>query len=157
MRDIIPQIHKWFLSAECQSLPGTHILSRGFWRSEPNEFHNFDTVKAINDHDGDSTPREIDVEESDSTDEELVEEDELLEEETHNLPITLEVFRDNTIWFNYNPQDHSESMCTICQEGYNATSRISSLACTHFYHENCIQQWLTSHSCTCPLCNYVVG
>jgi hypothetical protein len=141
-----------------QSLPGTHILSRGFWRSEPTEFHTFDTVKAINDHENDSTPSEIDVEETDSTDEELVEEDELLEEENpNNRPITLEVFREITIWFNYNPHSHSESMCTICQEGYTATSRISSLACTHFYHVCCIQQWLTSHSCLCPLCNYVVG
>ena len=160
MRDIIPQIRKWFQSAECQWLPGTHILSRGFWRSEPTEYHNFDSVKAINDHDEDPSQSEIDAEEPDSTDEELIEENDLLEEETeplNNGPITLELFRDNTIWFNYNPQAHSESMCTICQEGYNTTSRISSLACTHFYHEDCIQQWLTSHSCLCPLCNYVVG
>ena len=160
MRDIIPQIRKWFQSAECQALPGTHILSRGFWRSEPTEYHNFDSVKAINDHDDDPFQSEIDAEEPDSTDEELIEENDLLEEETetpNNRPITLELFRNNTIWFNYNPQAHSESLCTICQEGYNVTSRISSLVCTHFYHEGCIQQWLTSHSCLCPLCNYVVG
>ncbi|KAJ8322727.1 Glycerol kinase [Batrachochytrium dendrobatidis] len=41
MRDIIPQIRKWF-NQQCQALPGTHILSRGFWRSKPTEYHNFD-------------------------------------------------------------------------------------------------------------------
>ncbi|KAK6094635.1 hypothetical protein MT418_004923 [Batrachochytrium dendrobatidis] len=105
-------------------------------------------VKAINDHEDDPAPSEIDAEEPDSTDEELIEEDGLLEEETEspsNRPITLELFRDNTMWFNYNPQAHSESMCTIYQEDYNSTSRISFLACTQFYHEDCIQQWLTSH------------
>ena len=81
--------------------------------------HNFDSVKAINDHDEDPSQSEIDAEEIDSTDEELIEENDLLEEETetpNNRPITLELFRNNTIWFNYNPQAHSESMCTICQE-----------------------------------------
>jgi hypothetical protein len=57
-------------------------LSRGFWRSEPPEFHNFDSVKAINDHEGDPARSEIDAEEIDSTDEELIDEDSLLEEET---------------------------------------------------------------------------
>jgi hypothetical protein len=74
-------------------------LSRGFWRSEPTEYHNFDSVKAINDHEDDPSQSDIDAEEPDSTDEELIEENDLLEEE----------------------------------------------------------QWLTSHSCLCPLCNYVVG
>ena len=95
MRDIIPQIRKWFQSAECQALPGTHILSRGFCRSEPTEYHNFDSVKAINDHDEDPSQSEIDAEEPDSTDEELIEENDLLEEETetpNNRPITLELF-----------------------------------------------------------------
>jgi hypothetical protein len=139
MGDIIPQIRKWFQSAESQALPGTHILSRGFWRSEPTEYHNFDSVKAINDHEDDPSQSEIDAEEIDSTDNDLLEEE---TETPNNRPITLELFRNYTIWFNFNPLAHSESLCTICQEGYNVFSRISSLACTHFYHEGCIQQWL---------------
>ncbi|OAJ40918.1 hypothetical protein BDEG_24601 [Batrachochytrium dendrobatidis JEL423] len=136
MRDIIPQIRKWFNQQSAKRYQELIFCQED---SGDLNLQNITIliVKAINDHEDDPAPSEIDAEEPDSTDEELIEEDGLLEEETEspsNRLITLELFRDNTMWFNYNPQAHRESMCTIYQEGYNSTSRISSLASTYIIY-----------------------
>ncbi|CAF1651461.1 unnamed protein product [Adineta ricciae] len=43
-------------------------------------------------------------------------------------------------------------MCAICLETFNNKDKIRKLACTHYYHIECIDPWLLSHQ-SCPLCN----
>jgi len=42
--------------------------------------------------------------------------------------------------------------CTICQE-YICTDVIRSLACSHFYHIDCIDKWFTENK-KCPQCRF---
>lgn len=47
-----------------------------------------------------------------------------------------------------------EDQCSICLESYIAGSRVSTLACSHTYHEECIRRWFLQ-SLACPLCRSV--
>ena len=41
--------------------------------------------------------------------------------------------------------------CVICQEDYNITEKICYLPCFHFYHSQCIRQWVQTSN-ICPIC-----
>jgi hypothetical protein len=45
--------------------------------------------------------------------------------------------------------------CSICLEDYAASDSIRKLGCGHFYHESCIDRWL-SQSRECPYCKQPV-
>ncbi|EGF79212.1 hypothetical protein BATDEDRAFT_25786 [Batrachochytrium dendrobatidis JAM81] len=87
MRDIIPQIRKWFNQQSAKRYQELIFCQED---SGDLNLQNITIliVKAINDHEDDPAPSEIDAEEPDSTDEELIEEDGLLEEETETPKIT---------------------------------------------------------------------
>jgi hypothetical protein len=51
------------------------------------------------------------------------------------------------------PED--KSACTICIEDYVEGDEIKSLPCLHFYHSECIDEWLKRSKC-CPNCNVCV-
>ncbi|ESQ32536.1 hypothetical protein EUTSA_v10005099mg [Eutrema salsugineum] len=42
-------------------------------------------------------------------------------------------------------------VCAICREELAANERLSELPCRHYYHKDCISNWLTNRN-TCPLC-----
>lgn len=44
-----------------------------------------------------------------------------------------------------------EIKCSMCQEEYFAGDDLGKLACSHFYHTNCISQWLRQKN-WCPIC-----
>ncbi|KAG9156777.1 hypothetical protein Leryth_025457 [Lithospermum erythrorhizon] len=44
-----------------------------------------------------------------------------------------------------------EKKCSICQEEYEAEDEMGKLKCGHFYHIDCIKQWLVQKNC-CPVC-----
>lgn len=50
-------------------------------------------------------------------------------------------------------REQQQTSCVICMEDFEDGVQVSRLPCLHFYHEDCIGQWLkTSH--LCPLCRY---
>ena len=62
----------------------------------------------------------------------------------------------------YNPNDiekkeikyneiHNDHECTICLEEYKENDDLYQLQCGHYYHKECIDDWLLKHH-TCPLC-----
>lgn len=76
-------------------MPLTEVTSRYFWITEPNEFHSFDTIRAIIDNDGIVFAEEEEVEE----------EDEESEDQELAPPFTDEEFRMNTHWYDFNEQE----------------------------------------------------
>lgn len=55
--------------------------------------------------------------------------------------------------YNYlNTVDYNN--CIICFEKYNPNCNIIILPCNHYYHHNCILDWIiSSNSYNCPYCN----
>ncbi len=47
--------------------------------------------------------------------------------------------------------------CSICINNYKKDERYILLKCKHFFHEECIKNWLTEYSYKCPMCQYVIG
>lgn len=45
----------------------------------------------------------------------------------------------------------SDDCCAVCLSGYGRTQPVRKLACLHYFHQRCADQWLVSHF-TCPLC-----
>ncbi|CAH9061170.1 unnamed protein product [Cuscuta epithymum] len=45
----------------------------------------------------------------------------------------------------------AEKMCSVCQEEYEAHDEMGTLKCGHFYHINCIKEWLLKKN-ACPIC-----
>jgi len=43
--------------------------------------------------------------------------------------------------------------CPICCCDFELGEKIKTLNCTHSFHVNCVTEWLTNHSQSCPLCN----
>ncbi len=42
-------------------------------------------------------------------------------------------------------------LCSICMELYQASQMVKQLPCAHFFHEDCIDMWLSNSSLNCPL------
>ncbi|CAG8622648.1 11206_t:CDS:2 [Funneliformis caledonium] len=43
-------------------------------------------------------------------------------------------------------------VCSICLEEYSDGETLRELPCSHFYHIDCVEKWLTTKSSHCPLC-----
>ncbi len=42
--------------------------------------------------------------------------------------------------------------CSICFGDYECGEKVRTLPCDHTFHNECIDQWLTSSSISCPMC-----
>ncbi|XP_022850049.1 probable E3 ubiquitin-protein ligase RHG1A [Olea europaea var. sylvestris] len=70
------------------------------------------------------------------------------EEITHCLRRTKLGILDN---FSSHFPTELEKKCSICQEDYEADDEMGKLNCGHFYHTNCIKEWLVQKN-ICPIC-----
>lgn len=46
--------------------------------------------------------------------------------------------------------------CAVCYTEYAPEEEVRALPCLHFYHRECIDQWLMHHR-ICPICKHVVA
>ena len=70
----ISKLKNWFDSDECTELPTGNILSRGFWMSEPIEYHNFDSIMCLDEdfsNDDEITDEQEDIDSEDQLSEEM--------------------------------------------------------------------------------------
>merc|ERR1719330_203836 len=44
------------------------------------------------------------------------------------------------------------SSCSICLEEFENGEKLVKLPCSHYFHPDCINPWLTERQPTCPLC-----
>ena len=51
-----------------------------------------------------------------------------------------------------------DSACPICFEEYKVTDLVTQLECDsrHYYHTECIENWIKSGNNTCPVCRCVI-
>ena len=45
--------------------------------------------------------------------------------------------------------------CAICLENYEEEDDIVVLPCHHYYHKNCLEEWI-AHNGSCPMCRITV-
>lgn len=50
----------------------------------------------------------------------------------------------------------NNTMCAVCYTEYAPDEEVRALPCLHFYHRECIDQWLLHHR-KCPICTHVVA
>lgn len=50
----------------------------------------------------------------------------------------------------------NNTVCTVCCDEFEAEEEVRALPCLHFYHRECIDQWLMYHR-QCPICKHVVA
>ena len=46
----------------------------------------------------------------------------------------------------------NEDPCNICMENYKNDEIVVLLKCNHYFHEDCIKNWLCNEKVTCPIC-----
>ncbi|KAF1774127.1 Zinc finger, RING/FYVE/PHD-type [Phytophthora cactorum] len=50
----------------------------------------------------------------------------------------------------------NNTVCAVCCDEFEAEEEVRALPCLHFYHRECIDQWLMCHR-QCPICKHVVA
>ncbi|PVU95296.1 hypothetical protein BB559_002788 [Furculomyces boomerangus] len=50
--------------------------------------------------------------------------------------------------------DDSDVDCLICFDTINPNDLVRSIPCKHVFHQECLDIWLTTRSCLCPICRY---
>ena len=47
---------------------------------------------------------------------------------------------------------HQKDTCTVCLEPLKRGLKMRQLPCFHYFHSNCLMEWLTKGNATCPVC-----
>ena len=105
------------------------------------------------------------METMDMIDDEDIDEANLMEEEEMTYENLLENLQDVTIGMTKEaiqaiPETQKVvgdglEACCICMCDYEESETVKKLACGHCFHQECIEQWLTSHT-KCPTCKSLV-
>ena len=54
-------------------------------------------------------------------------------------------------------ESSTKEVCAICVDDFRENDMTRVLPCNHFFHPDCIDPWLISHSSMCPLCKQSVS
>lgn len=60
-------------------------------------------------------------------------------------------------FFQARRESSGKETCAICVEDFQENDMTRILPCNHFFHPDCIDPWLISHSSMCPLCKRSVS
>ncbi|TDH66724.1 hypothetical protein CCR75_005975 [Bremia lactucae] len=52
--------------------------------------------------------------------------------------------------------EENNTVCAVCRDEFKAEEEVRALPCLHFYHRECIDQWLMYHR-QCPICKHVIA
>lgn len=52
----------------------------------------------------------------------------------------------------FSPISCSNQSCSICLENFEDDDEIRKLRCAHIFHKTCVDEWLTKHQTSCPIC-----
>lgn len=52
----------------------------------------------------------------------------------------------------YGEKKRNENVCSICYSAYQETDSIRILKCNHFFHKDCLDNWLLNYNNNCPFC-----
>lgn len=140
-------ILRYFESETCDALQLTDICSKWFWGTIPQSFHTFDTIQVVN-NEPDAEYDDTSMEGSNSEHESFV------EGEGH---LTEARFNQSTHWYIYKESEFPKNSCPICRADFEDDDRIRVLNCSHQFHHDCVHEWLTRRSETCPTCRSDAG
>ena len=54
-----------------------------------------------------------------------------------------------------NKLEDTNKKCMICLEDFKSKEKVSALPCIHFFHPNCIKEWVERKN-ECPVCKFVL-
>jgi len=54
-------------------------------------------------------------------------------------------------------KENKEKKCSICIDEYKDDDDIIVLPCKHYFHKNCVQEWLKEYNYKCPICRKECG
>ena len=54
-------------------------------------------------------------------------------------------------------QEDMEGSCSICMMNFIKGNEVSTLPCKHYFHTDCINQWLKEYNYKCPVCRKECG
>jgi hypothetical protein len=57
----------------------------------------------------------------------------------------------------YKLDSKKEEKCSICMTDMDKDQEVCDLPCSHTFHDDCIQPWLTQYNYKCPICRKEVG
>ena len=52
-----------------------------------------------------------------------------------------------------NKLEEANRKCMICLEDFKAKEKVTALPCIHFFHPNCIKEWIERKN-ECPVCKF---
>ena len=52
----------------------------------------------------------------------------------------------------YQNENRTEKICSICYTKYGKEDLIRILKCKHFFHKECVDDWLLNYNSNCPCC-----
>jgi len=57
----------------------------------------------------------------------------------------------------YKLDSKKEEKCSVCMTDMDKDQQVCDLPCSHTFHDDCIQPWLTQYNYKCPICRKEVG
>ena len=54
-------------------------------------------------------------------------------------------------------EEEKSKKCSICLVGFENDDMLLKLPCDHYFHKQCIEEWLKEYDYKCPVCRHECG